>query len=542
LYAREGTVLIGPIDSGVAGCIWHRIYAEAALADESAIDLQLHSDDNPAVPAVPQSLADGNWALHRILPHRRDDTPAGTPVAGWLASSSEIPNAPPMLKCEPRIGKAGLFTLLIQYPGLKVRRIAGRYLWIALTMRGNSQCSPELAALRIYAGRRSWRDTYLPHFYSETLSGSDASQIGPATPRDFMERFLHAHEGALTELEGRIAASWELTDPATAPEPTLPWLGQWIGISPARGEAASRMRQRLLAAPYTALLNGTLGGLLAALELATGGQLISGGRIDPGKPVPSPGQLAIARAGDLAVRSLMLSLDRGGSCVFLTGGSATKGDIVVVEGFRLRRTFATILGADLADETDPLTLGTAQSGNSFVGDTLILGDAARSELLALYGPQIDAARSDTAAVAQFYSRLAFQVMVLVRGVTDDAEFKRLTDVVEAEVPAHVEPQVQHARSPLIVGAASLVGLDTYLAVTEPFQRVQLGETVIGEGDFVAGWGGLDSRADGPVPTAPTASADAPNSVWVGNSFTLSALASRAANQARIERYIWTWET
>ena len=542
MYAREGTVLIGPIDSGVAGCVWHRIYAEAALADESAIDLQLRSDDSPEVPSFPQSLSDWDWALHRILPHRRDDTPAGTPVAAWLASSSEIPNARPMLQCEPRIGKAGLFTLLAQYPGLKVRRITGRYLWIALTLRGNSQCSPELAALRIYAGRRSWRDNYLPHFYSETLSGGDASQPGPATPRDFMERFLHSHEGALTELEGRIAASWELTDPATAPESALPWLGQWIGISPVKGEAASRMRQRLLAAPYTALLNGTLGGLLAALELATGGRLISGGRIDPEKPVPSPGQLAIARAGDVAVRGLMLSLDGQANCLFLTGGSVTKGDIVAVEGFRLRRTFATILGADLADETDPLTLGAAQSGNSFVGDTLILGDAARAELLALYGPQIDAARSDAAAVAQFYSRLAFQVMVLVRGVTDDAEFKRLVDIVEAEVPAHVEPQVLHARNPLIVGAASLVGLDTYLAVAEPFQRVQLGETVIGEGDFVAGWGGLDSRADGPVPSGPTANADAPSTVWVGNGFTLSALASRAANQARIERYIWTWET
>jgi phage tail-like protein len=541
-YAREGTVLIGPIDSGVAGCVWHRIYAEAALADETAIDLQLRSDDSPAVPGFPQSLADTDWALHRILPHRRDDTPAGTPVAAWLASSSEIPNAPPLLQCEPRIGKSGLFTLLVQYPGLKVRRITGRYLWIALTMRGNSQCSPELAALRIYAGRRSWRDNYLPHFYSETLSGSDALEPGPATPRDFMERFLHAHEGALTELEGRIAASWELTDPATAPEPALPWLGQWIGISPARGEAASRIRQRLLAAPYTAALNGTLGGLLAALELATGGRLISGGRIDPGRPVPAAGQIAVARAGDFAVRGLMLTLDSGGSCQFLTGGSVTKGDIVAVEGFRLRRTFATILGGDLADETDPLTLGAAVSGNSFVGDTLILGDSARAELLALYQPQIDAARSDTAAVAQFYSRLAWQVMVLVRGVTDDAEFKRLSDVVEAEVPAHVEPQVQHARNPLIVGAASLVGLDTYLAVAEPFERVQLGETVIGEGDFVAGWGGLDSRADGPVPTGPTARADAPATVWAGNSFTLSALASRAANQARIERYIWTWET
>lgn len=540
-YAREGRVLVGPLDSGVAGCIWHRLYAEAALADGSAIDLQIQAGDDPAIPAMPAGFDDPAWALHRIIPHRRDDTPPGTPVAAWLPAASEIPNAPALLECANRQDKAGLFMLLIQHSGRKVRRIVGRHLWIALTLRGDSQSSPELAALRIYAGRHSWRDHYLPDFYRETLSGKDADAPGPATRHDFMERLLHTHEGPLTELEGRISASWQLTDPSVAPEPALPWIGQWIGIEPIKGERPSRMRQRLLAGPYTARLHGTLGGLMAALELATGGRMIAGGRIDPGEPGPAPGQLAIARSGDVAVRGLILALQSDGGCLFLTGGSVTKGDIVVVEGFRLRRTFATILGSDLADEDDPLTLGMARSGNSFVGDTLILGDAAREELHALYRPEIDAARGDTEAVTQFYLRLAWRVMVLIRGVTDKAEFKRLSEIVDAEVPAHVEPLVYHAHNPLIVGAASLVGLDTYLAATEPFDRVRLGESIIGDGDFVAGSGALDSRADGPVPRAPTARADGPAEVWVGNSFTLSALASRAAERARIERYIWMWD-
>jgi hypothetical protein len=144
-------------------------------------------------------------------------------------------------------------------------------------------------------------------------------------------------------------------------------------------------------------------------------------------------------------------------------------------------------------------------------------------------------------VAQFYARLAWRVLVLIRGVADPAEFRRLADIVGEEVPAHVEPQVHHARNPLIVGAASLVGLDTYLAEAEPFERVRLGETMLGQGDFVAGSGGLDGRADGPVPVPPTARAEGPAEVVNTNGFTLSGLASRAAEQARIERYIWMWD-
>jgi hypothetical protein len=342
-------------------------------------------------------------------------------------------------------------------------------------------------------------------------------------------------------MEGRIAGSWQLTDPATAPDAALPWIGQWIGIDRRDGEAAAHLRQRLLAAPHTARLGGTCGGLLAALELATGGRMITGGRLDNRGKIPAPGDLAIARAGDRSIRALMLAVEPGGNCIFLSGGAVTRGDIVVIEGFRLRRTFATILGADLADEDDPLTLGMAVSGNSFVGDTLILGDAARDELLALYRPEIDATQGDAEAIERFYARLAWRVMVLVRGVGEEAEFLRLKDIVAAEIPAHVEAHVLHARGPLIVGAASLLGLDTYLAETPPARRVRIGLSRLGSGEVVAGSGRLDGRADGPVPAPPHARADGPSEVWFGDGFTLSALASEAAARRKIERFVWMWD-
>ncbi|MCJ2186498.1 hypothetical protein [Novosphingobium beihaiensis] len=540
-FARTGSVLIGPLDSRTEGCIWHRFYTEAALAEGTEIELALLASDEASQPALPEGPDDPAWARHLLLPEPHRSPDPDVSAAAWLEGASEIAHAPPLLQCPPRPGRAGLFDCLIQAPGRKVRRVEGRYLWIALTMYGDSRGSPELAALRVYSQRRSWRDRYLPAFYAETLGGEAAAAAGPATPHDFLERFLHSYEGVLTPLEGRIAGSWQLTDPATAPDAALPWIGQWIGIGRREGEAPAHLRQRLLAAPHTAMLGGTCGGLLAALELATGGRMVRGGRLDRGRRIPAPGELAIARSGDRSVRALMLTVEPDGNCVFLSGGAVTRGDIVAIEGFRLRRTFATILGAGLADENDPLTLGMAVSGNSFVGDTLILGDAARDELLALYRPEIDAVQADAEAVENFYARLAWRVLVLVRGVEEEAEFRRLSGIVAQEIPAHIEPQVLHARSPLIVGAASLLGLDTYLMDKPAVKTAQINGSRVGAGDVVAGSGRLDARADGPVPSAPHAHADGPREVWAGDGFTLSALASQAGASRRIERYVWMWD-
>src|SRR5690606_27683593 len=129
--------------------------------------------------------------------------------------------------------------------------------------------------------RFSYRDRYLPALYREELSGPDAEAAGAATRPDFLERFLTLFEGPLTGLERKVADSWLLTDPAASPDEALAWLGSWIGIDRGKAETPERLRQALKAAPWTARLHGALGGLLAELELATGGLVIDGGRIDP---------------------------------------------------------------------------------------------------------------------------------------------------------------------------------------------------------------------------------------------------------------------
>nr|WP_166180931.1 hypothetical protein [Altererythrobacter segetis] len=538
-YGREGHVLLGPIDSGREGCVWHRIYLEAALAGHSSMRLDFFAGDSAAEPKLPGADGAPAWASHLVSP--RLDSTKPIAQASWCSSPSEMPATAPILTCDPRADEAGLFTLLLQHSDRKVRRISGRFAWIYLTLEGDTRDTPELAAIRLYAQRFSYRDRYLPDFFTENLTGTEAEADGGATPADFLERFLCLFEGSLTELEGRVAGSWMLSDPAAAPDDALAWIGSWVGLAARTSERPVLLRERLKAAPYTAQLHGTAGGLLAELELATGGRCVFGGTIDGDAPPERFGTPVLVRKGDFAVRSLLIGQDTAGRPAIVAGGAVTRGDIVVVEGFRMRRTFATILGADLADENDPLTLGMATSGNSYVGDTLILGNEAMAELAALFRPEIDAAKADTDAVTQFFDKLANRVMVLVRGVSDPAEMKRLREIVEDSIPAHVEPQVFAAHTPLIVGAASLIGIDTYLLNEPEVQRVRLNRSIVGSGDEVRGEGWLDGRADGPMSLVPTAGAAGPATIWRGAPFIISGLPSRAARGRTIDRYVWTWE-
>lgn len=538
-YAREGSVTLGPFDSGESGCVWHRLFFEASLPPKAGLGIAAFADDVGAVPQPPGAPGAPDWAQHLA---GSAEGPPDAARAAWCAEESEIAFAPALHACPPVPDRSGLFTVLLQRPDRAVRRIEGRYLYLHLSLLGDSQVTPELAALRVYARRLAWRDRYLPALYHETLAGSDADAPGRSTAPDFLDRFLGLFEGPLTQLEGKVAGSWILTDPRAAPPPALPWLAHWIGLSDQADAAPARLRQVLRAAPWTARLNGTLGGVLAALELASGGVVIEGGRIDPHRPVPRPGQLALATLNGTVLRTLVLSVAdprSGAPCVVLAGGAVTRGEIVVLEGFRLRRTFATILGADLADEDDPLTLGLATSGNSFVGDTLILGDAARREILAAFSAELQSA-AERRAVTAFFERLAHRVLVLVRKGARTGDLARLAAVAAAAAPAHVETGLLEATRPLIVGAASLVGVDAFLLDAPPPGRVRVSRSRLGTGDLVMGEGRLDARADSPVSAPPRAVADGPAEVLAGTGFVLSAARSEAAAGRIIDHSIWTW--
>lgn len=535
-YATSGRLTFGPFDGGSADFNWHRLYIEASIPPNCGARLWLHADDHFGQPSDPDVEGSQNWFPHVAGVMEGDDHIHDAPRAAWCNEASELPHAPPMLSCPTAPGVSGLFTALVQRNGRRVRRLTGRWLWIHLELAGDGLTTPEIAAVRLYGERFAYRDRYLPAFYREAKSGEEADEAGSATPNDFLDRFLTLFEGPFTQLEAKIADSWLLTDAGAVPDASLGWLGSWIGVDNDR-------RETLRAAPWTAGLHGTVGGLLSALELETGGRLVLGGHINPQDAVPRPGQLALATLEGVATRVLVLGVSdprSGKPTAVLVGGAVTRGEILVVEGWRLRRTFATILGADLANEDDPLTGGLSQSGNSFVGDTLILGDAARREVMALFSSELPQGAADRKAVADFFERLAHRVLLLVRDTARTADIQRLADIAATQAPAHVEVTLSLARQPLMVGAASLVGIDTFLLPAVPVKPVRIGRSKLGAGDVVTGSGHLDPRSDGPVAPRPLAVADGPAETLIGMPFLLSAARSEAAAGRSIMRNIWTW--
>jgi phage tail-like protein len=324
--------------------------------------------------------------------------------------------------------------------------------------------------------------------------GPDAEQPGPATGADFLERMLDTFESVLTPLEDRLAGAYLLTDARTAPDEALEWLGSWIGVGFDPVFPPARRRQLLQAAPELYRWRATARGLASALEVAT-------------------------------------------------GGGVSGGEIVVLEDFRLRRTVATILGADLADEADPLLAGLVAGGNSYVGDTLFLGDDNRREFLALFAADLPTSAAEQAAIDALFDGLAYRVTVLVHQDVAPQDLGLIRRVVVLESPAHVLARVITASHPFIVGMAALVGVDTYLAPPLARRRVEIGRSRVGVRDVLEHLPSLDPRLEGPGPAAgatagPTAVLDAPESVATGESFLLDGRRSSAAPGRRIDVYRW----
>lgn len=551
------------IDSGAAQTVWHRLYAEAQLPAHAGFIVWLAATAEPSPPDLSDSEA---WQ-----PHHFGDVPGAgaphTPRAAWEHAPSELPAHPGLGPWAHKPGYAGLLSVLIQNPRRQVRSLSGRYLWVRVELFGDQRVGPHIAALRAYASRFSYRDQYLPRLYRENVFGAPAAapgvQIGAieptfaaaldaggtpsaalrarlqlaglaladgaalevvaasrawllrdpasgrawplrrsaaeialyrpqATPADFLERFLASFEGFLTTLEDRIGAAHLLTDPSSVPEARLDWLGTWIGVAFDPALPQERRRAWLAAAPWLARLHGTKAGLQMALDIASGG----------------------------AVRS---------------------GAIVVLEDFRLRRTLATLLGVNLSDEHDPLLPGLIISGNSVVGDTLILSEREQAELLALFRPEV-ASDAENSAVLAFLDELANRATVLVHHSVSPQDLGLLRRIVELEGPAHVATRVLSATWPFLVGIASLLGVDTYLGPPRRPLPARVNRSSLGQ-DFVLGPVAVDPRMAGaaappPPLELPVADAGDDRRVPFGESFMLDGSGSRAAPARSLASFIW----
>jgi phage tail-like protein len=450
------------LDSGQIDQTWHRLYLEAIMPAGCGVLVELAASDENRLPA------DDAWWPHWFGDRGAAPAlPVDTPQAAWQKEGSELPHRAGLLDCPPLPGRVGLFNVLVQRAGRQLRELRGRRLWLRLTLFGNGRSTPEIAALRVWGERFSYVRRYLPELYRDE-EVFDRAASGPATPHDFLERFSQLFEGLLTPLEDRIAEARVLSDPASTPPQALSWLAAWTGERFSPRLPPERRRDWLCQAVTLRRTRGTLQGLQLALDIATAGQL-------------------------------------------------SRGRILVVEDYRLRRSMATLLGIDLNRDDDALLPGLVVSGNSFVGDTLILGaedDAqARREFLALFGESIES-EAEAQTVASVYERTAHRATVLVHEGLDDELRALVADVAVEMAPAHVLIKVIAAREPFLVGVASLVGYDSYLR--EPLRpaTARIDHSAIGRGDRIHGGGAFDWRLEDGVPASgaegePTAVLEAP---------------------------------
>ncbi len=324
-------------------------------------------------------------------------------------------------------GCSGLFEILLQHPGGPVRQMRGRYCQLQVVLRGDGRQSPALHAIRVYYPRFSYQEAYLPEFFRQEMAYDENRTSGPANAADVRERLLAAFEGLLTPLEGRIAAAEQLVSPDATPTANLPWLAEALGERLPLHWPEARQRRWLNGVTLIQQYKGTMAGLRLALDI-------------------------------------------------LSDGGIQRGEIVVLENFCLRRTLATILGINMEDTDHPLTLGTGMSGNSIIGDSLILSEADAREFLALFAPEL-ASEAEAAQVEAFFEQYAHQVSVLLHGRAV-ALRSGVEEVLREHLPAHLQYRIIETEHPFVLGIAPLLSIDTFIETTLEPRRVRLNDTYL----------------------------------------------------------------
>lgn len=436
--AGSGVVETWALDSGIFGCVWHRLFADLCLPADCAISIEARTADDlppfdirrPARLPVDQAgevrpaPADDPWPpLGSLSPDEADgwvrlgladprpahadrplaDSVAERPSQDPLASQRQPSPAPP----------AGMRSheFLITAP-------PGRYLWLRIRLAGTRRQAPALFALRATFPRPSLLD-YLPAYWRSDPEGADAT-----------ERALALFEGWTTELDQRTDVLPALLDPRLVPAEALPWLASFLALSFDTRVREGVRRQLLQDIATLYRQRGTLPGLTRLL------------------------------------------------------GILAEAPVQIVEGFRLRRPTAAFVGRALVGPG--LEIGGSESPLGATDGDAWARELAREHAALLLrrateaspcpAPTPDDPLPDDALVA-FYRRHAHRFTVIVPRACDAALAAVLELAIEAHKPAHTLHRLCWLDAGYRVGSASLVGISHLGPVSRPTPAV-LGSAVL----------------------------------------------------------------
>ena len=175
-----------------------------------------------------------------------------------------------------------------------------------------------------------------------------------------------------------------------------------------------------------------------------------------------------------------------------TNGLCKRGAVLVLEDYRLRHIFATILGANLSIKNDPLLPGYTGSSNSFVGDTLFLGDPRDPDFLAEFATSV-ALPGEQKQVEKFLDSLAYRITIFIHNQVETVDISLVRQIVEREKPAHVAATYRVATQPFMIGLASLLGVNSYLAPEPPAAPAEVDVSTVGRYNVIQHVPSLDPR-------------------------------------------------
>lgn len=198
-----------PLDSGVSGCLWHRIVLDADIPENSTITVsyitsETEDFENPS------------------------DYEKPAPIVFTKAKDALI-NAQP-----------------------------GRYIQLEIDFHRGGKEAPVLREVKIYYERLSYL-RYLPAVYQENSES-----------KEFLERFLSIFESSLYDSEETISNIPIFFDPMAAPEDFYRWLADWLSLDLYDLLEEDKKREFILRAVEFYKKKGTVSGLEDLVTFLTG--------------------------------------------------------------------------------------------------------------------------------------------------------------------------------------------------------------------------------------------------------------------------------
>lgn len=251
---HSGRVATFGLDSGIPGCVWHRIFFEACLPEHTALEIATRTADSTAPgdsfppPRPPQG--------YQPVPPPKEGEPqvfSAAAPSGWVPMPQLLsrPGGADRPFYVPQYEDGRRYDL---YEGL-VLSPPGRTLWIRITLRGTDRATPFLRGLRVYYPRPSYL-RFLPSIYREDPRSAE-----------FLDRLLSIFEvfhSELDEVRDHLAV---LFNPLATPKEALDWLAGWMGLVLDPRWPEDKRRQLVAAAARLYRRRGTLDGLTEFLGI-----------------------------------------------------------------------------------------------------------------------------------------------------------------------------------------------------------------------------------------------------------------------------------